>query len=155
MKRKYLEKEVLLKLKEQYPDVVQYDEEAAEPIVMVNADSILDVMKTLRDDYNFDMLSAVTAIDYPENFQVAYDLASRTDYKEVMVKVLLDREKPEVESMTQLWPEIDFQEREEYDLMGITFLHHPNLTRIMMPDDFVGHPLRKDFKQAARDGETK
>ena len=62
------------------------------------------------------------------------------------VKLLLDRVRPEVESVSPIWPTADWHEREAFDLMGVSFLNHPNAFRILMPDDWVGHPLRKDYR---------
>jgi len=72
--------------------------------------------------------------------------------QELRVKVSLDRRQPEVASLTALWPAAEVQEREVYDLMGVNFNGHPNLQRILCPDDFSGHPLRKDFQLAATEG---
>ncbi len=113
--------------------------------VIVEADNLLDFLQLLQRKYNFDMMCNLTAVDYKDHFEVVYDLVSREKRWELMVKVILDRQKPRIPSVTELYPEADFQEREQYDLMGIKFLHHHNLRRILLPDDFIGHPLRKDF----------
>jgi NADH-quinone oxidoreductase subunit C len=65
------------------------------------------------------------------------------------VKVVLDRAHPQVESVGDLWPAAQWHEREAFDLMGVTFLHHPDLSRILMPEDWIGHPLRKDYPYPA------
>lgn len=99
----------------------------------------------------FDYLSDVTAVDYEgEGFQVVYHLLSlgrnvdRTQ-RRLVVKLNVPREKPHTPSVVHLWPTADFHEREVYDLMGIVFDGHPDLRRILMREDWVGHPLRKDY----------
>lgn len=90
----------------------------------------------------------VTAVDwYPSapRFQVSYHVCSHR-YKEVLrLRVLLNEADPAVDSITPVWPGANYYEREVFDLFGIRFEGHPNLRRIMMPDDWVGHPLRKDY----------
>jgi NADH-quinone oxidoreductase subunit C len=101
--------------------------------------------------YNF--FEDVTAVDwFPSSprFQLSYHIVSHTYKERIRLRVLLndtnqDGNAPSVESITSLWPAANFYEREVFDLFGISFAGHPNLRRIMMPDDWQGHPLRKDF----------
>jgi NADH-quinone oxidoreductase subunit C len=96
--------------------------------------------------YNF--LEDVTAVDwFPSSprFQVSYHIVSHTYKERIRLRVMLDGEAPAVESITSIWPSANFYEREVFDLFGIRFEGHPNLRRIMMPDDWEGHPLRKDY----------
>jgi NADH-quinone oxidoreductase subunit C len=96
--------------------------------------------------YNF--LEDVTAVDWlPDapRFQVSYHIVSHTLKERIRLRVFLDAAEPTVESITQVWPSANYYEREVFDLFGITFTQHPNLRRIMMPDDWQGHPLRKDY----------
>jgi len=96
--------------------------------------------------YNF--LDDLTAVDwYPSTprFQVTYHLLSHRYKEHIRLRVLLDEANPSVESMMSVWPAANFYEREVFDLFGIRFEGHPNLRRIMMPDDWEGHPLRKDY----------
>lgn len=113
----------------------------------VEAADLLDTMRELRESpiLSFDRVANITAVDYKDYIEMVYMLYSRRFDKWVTVKCRLDREAPEVESMTQLWAGVEFEEREIYDLMGVTFLHHPDLRRILMPDNYTAHPLRKDF----------
>ncbi len=96
--------------------------------------------------YNF--FEDVTAVDwFPSSprFQLSYHILSHL-YKEcIRLRVMVDGEAPAVESITSVWPSANFYEREVYDLFGIRFEGHPDLRRIMMPDDWQGHPLRKDY----------
>lgn len=96
--------------------------------------------------YNF--LEDVTAVDwYPSEprFQVTYHIVSHRLKQRVRLAALLDGEDPVIDSITSVWPSANFYEREVWDLFGIRFVGHPNLTRIMMPTDWKGHPLRKDY----------
>ncbi len=96
--------------------------------------------------YNF--FEDMTAVDWfpaSPRFQLSYQLLSHTLKAYVRVRVLLDEADPAVESITSLWPAANFYEREVFDLFGIRFDGHPNLRRILLPDDFEGHPLRKDY----------
>jgi NADH-quinone oxidoreductase subunit C len=96
--------------------------------------------------YNF--LEDVTAVDwFPSSprFQLSYHIVSHIYKERVRLRVLLDGEAPAIESITSVWPSANFYEREVFDLFGVRFEEHPNLRRIMMPDDWQGHPLRKDY----------
>jgi NADH-quinone oxidoreductase subunit C len=96
--------------------------------------------------YNF--FEDVTAVDlFPSTprFQLSYHILSHIYKERIRLRVLLDGESPAVESITAVWPGANFYEREVFDLFGVRFEGHPNLRRIMMPDDWQGHPLRKDY----------
>ena len=143
---KYYDKEKLELLKAQF-DTAEYDAEQAEPAIYIGKEQLLGLMRVLRETptYAFDRMSNLTAVDYKEYFEMVYSLYSRRFDMWITVKVKLDHDKPEVESMTQIWEGTNFEERETYDLMGINFIHHPDLRRILMPDNYDAHPLRKDF----------
>jgi len=96
--------------------------------------------------YNF--FEDVTGVDwYPAapRFQLSYHIVSHIYKERIRLRVLVDGESPAVESITAVWPAANFYEREVFDLFGVRFEGHPNLRRIMMPDDWQGHPLRKDY----------
>jgi len=96
--------------------------------------------------YNF--LEDVTAVDwYPSEprFQITYHILSMTLKERIRLTVRLDGEDASIDSITSVWPSANFYEREVFDLFGVRFSGHPNLTRIMMPTDWNGHPLRKDY----------
>jgi len=108
--------------------------------------------KWLRDDprWSFDFLSDVTAIDWllrgeGPRFENVIHLYSIAKHHRVRLTTPIESDPPEVASVSNLWPTANFHERETFDLYGIVYIGHPNLTRILMPDDWVGHPLRKDF----------
>ena len=96
--------------------------------------------------YNF--LEDLTAVDWVPSsprFQVSYHILSHSYKEYIRLSVLLDGAEPSVETMTTVWPSANYYEREVFDLFGIDFKGHPNLRRILMPDDWEGHPLRKDY----------
>jgi NADH-quinone oxidoreductase subunit C len=96
--------------------------------------------------YNF--FEDMTAVDwFPSSprFQLSYHILSHCYRERIRLRVLLEEASPTVESITPVWPAANFYEREVFDLFGIRFEKHPNLRRILMPDDWVGHPLRKDY----------
>ncbi len=115
--------------------------------IYVAAENIIAATTAVQKaGYNF--LEDVTAVDwYPSEprFQVTYHIVSMKLKERIRLAVLLEGEDPSVESITSVWPSANFYEREVWDLFGIRFPGHPNLTRIMMPTDWEGHPLRKDY----------
>lgn len=97
----------------------------------------------------FDMLTCITGIDNGtevNSMEVIYHLYSIPFNRAVMLKVILPRENPEVETITTIWKSANWLEREVYDMFGINFINHPDLRRILMPADWKGYPLRKDYK---------
>ena len=96
----------------------------------------------------FNFLADVTCVDWYPNqprFQIVYHLLSHTLKQRLRFSVLVDENDPSVDSITPVWPAANFSEREIFDLFGVRFGGHPNLRRILLPDDFQGNPLRKDF----------
>ena len=118
--------------------------------IVLQRESLREACALLRDDpqTQFNFLSDITCVDwYPSEprFEVVYSLLSIPRKDRVRIKVRLAGSDPNVESLTSLWPGANFFEREVFDLFGIRFNGHPYLRRIMMPDDWEGHPLRKDY----------
>jgi NADH-quinone oxidoreductase subunit C len=112
---------------------------------------ITEVCRTMRDDdaLRFELCSSVSAVDYlgsdARRLHVSYHLLSMTYRRRVRLEVAVSAEEPYVPSVTSVYPTADWQERETYDMFGVVFDGHPNLTRILMPDDWEGHPQRKDY----------
>jgi NADH-quinone oxidoreductase subunit C len=109
---------------------------------------IVSVCGFLKREQQFIRLSTVTAVDrYPAapRFDVVYHLHSIERNERLRLKCRLDGDSPEIESVTSVWRSANWYEREVFDLFGIAFRNHPDLRRIMMPDDWEGHPLRKDY----------
>ncbi len=116
----------------------------------VPADRLIEICRVLRDEapYHMDYCSFVSAIDRPQQSQleVVYHLFSMATGDQMLLKVRLPRDQARVASVTPLWSGANWHERETYDLFGIAFEGHPDLRRIMMTDDWQGHPLRKDYQ---------
>jgi NADH-quinone oxidoreductase subunit C len=116
--------------------------------VYVARESIREACQRLKDAGMVDFLSDLTCADYHPSeprFEVAYHLLSMKRKERVRLKVKLEGGDAAVESVTSVWPAAGFFEREVFDLFGIHFLGNPDLRRIMLPDDWEGHPLRKDY----------
>ncbi|MBX7145206.1 MAG: NADH-quinone oxidoreductase subunit C [Oligoflexia bacterium] len=125
--------------------------ELGDVVISVERSQLKDLFQILRHDTQlaFDFFVSVTAVDWmdqrSERFELVYHLMSSAHLYRLRVKVCLPEEKPEIESAVALWPGADFMERECWDMYGIVFKGHPDLRRILMYEEFVGHPLRKDY----------
>jgi NADH-quinone oxidoreductase subunit C len=120
--------------------------------VLVKTEDLVAVAGFLKSapGFEFDFLCAITGVDYKEYFELVYQLTSLKNNQSLILKTQCrDRENPVMPSLTGLWQGADFQEREIYDLLGIKFEGHPDLTRIFLWDGFKGHPLRKDYTNGA------
>lgn len=124
------------------------ERDAHRPYVVIHSSRWLQAALTLRDheELRCNYLRNLSGVDQETHLEVAYHLLSLTNKHEYCVKVKTDREQPSIPSVAPVWATADWNEREVYDLLGIDFPGHPNLVRIMMPDDWVGHPLRKDYE---------
>jgi NADH-quinone oxidoreductase subunit C len=116
----------------------------------IDRHSLREACVALRDDPStqFNFLADITCVDwYPSEprFEVVYSLLSHSKKQRIRIKVKLSGEDTVVDSLTELWPGADMFEREVFDLFGIRFQGHPYMRRLMMPDDWKGHPLRKDY----------
>ena len=141
-----------------FPGVVTPDARAGFSGFIVEKDSLIEVATTIRDEMGFDLLTAVTGVDYlPENkMEVVYHAYKTTGGPGLVFKVQVPRVDPvEVPSLIHLWPGVDLQEREAWDLLGIKFTGHPDLRRILMWEGFEGHPMRKDWKEGFYEEDTK
>ncbi len=119
---------------------------------LVSREKIFELAKFLKEDpeLDFNILMDLTAVDYlkmekPYRYEVVYHFFSLAKKHRVRIKVPLTEENPSVATLTSLWPIANWFEREVWDMFGIRFEGHPNLKRIMMYEEFVGHPLRKDY----------
>ncbi|MBN1161898.1 MAG: NADH-quinone oxidoreductase subunit C [Dehalococcoidales bacterium] len=140
-------KEIISQLSDKFPGVI---EEAGQDSVLVKSDSLPAVAEHLKTaaGFKFDYLNYITAVDYYQYFEVVYQMTSLEHNHSAILKVRCHtRDNPTVPSLIGIYQGADFQEREIYDLMGITFEGHPNLKRIFLWEGFDGHPLRKDWNQ--------
>jgi NADH-quinone oxidoreductase subunit C len=130
-----------------FPDKVTEDPAKNDfyPAVLVPAEDLLEVLAWVKNDLKLDHLANISSVDQKETFEVVYHLHSFYGPDQLQLKVSVPRGVASVPSAFGLYATADWQEREIFDLMGISFTGHPNLQRILMPDDYPGHPLRKDF----------
>ena len=117
--------------------------------VVVPRESIVDVCSTLKDEHGFDLLADICGADRgPEEeprFVVNYHLFSTTHFGRLRLKVRVSEEDPKIHTVSHLWRTADWHERETFDMFGVIFDGHPDLRRILLPSDFDGHALRKDY----------
>jgi NADH-quinone oxidoreductase subunit C len=115
--------------------------------IEVDPANVVNALRRLKDNLGFERLSTVTCVDrYPAEprFEIVYHLQAIAGSQRLRLKARISGEDPTIESAFSVYRSANWYEREVFDLFGVRFLNHPNLTRIMMPDDWVGHPLRKD-----------
>jgi NADH-quinone oxidoreductase subunit C len=147
--------EVADALAQAYPNVAQAIERSivdrGELTLHVRREKLRDLAQPLRDDQDlrFELLSSLSGVHYPmdagRELHVVYELTSMTHNRRIRLEVAAPDDDPHVPSVVSVWPTADFQERETWDMFGVIFDGHPALTRIMMPDDWPGHPQRKDY----------
>jgi len=156
-------------LKQQFPEhITGFNLEALDPWIEISPQGLVEVCKYLRDapDLRFNMLNCITVVDYFEpdpkkaaklewepHLEVVYHLWSLPHKRSLVLKVMLPRWKegregqlPELPTVSSVWRTADWHEREVYDLSGVMFNGHPDLRRILCPEDWVGYPLRKDYE---------
>jgi len=141
-------KEVFETLKNRVPEAVkEFHDETTDPYILIEPGRVREVMRTLRDEptLGFDMLLLVTGVDRLDRFEVVYHLTSLRHGHRIALKAVLPRDDPHIGSVAEIYPAANWHERETYDLLGIVFDGHPDMRRILLPDDWEGHPLRKDY----------
>ena len=120
-----------------------------EPHVFVKPEQIVEALTLLRDAHSFELMSTLTAVDYwPQEsprFHLIYQMTSLANNLSLQLRVPVDGANPRVPTVTRVYANANWREREAWDMFGIVFDGHPNLTRILLPPDFVGHALRKDY----------
>jgi NADH-quinone oxidoreductase subunit C len=95
---------------------------------------------------SFNYLFCLTCIDWKTHLTMVYHLSGTTHRQSIVLKIKLDREQPSINTVSDIWRTAEFHEREVFELFGVNFLHHPDLRRLILTDDFEGFPLRKDFE---------
>jgi NADH-quinone oxidoreductase subunit C len=161
--------EIIAVLEEKFPGRIKSKQpDAIDPSVVIEANDLPEICLFLRDDrrLKFEFLNCISGVDYLEpdpkkapkagfesHFEVVYHLSSFTHRHRFVLKIVLPRWKdnkpgeiPEVPSVASIWRTADWHEREVYDLSGVRFMGHPDLRRILLSEDWVGHPLRKDYE---------
>lgn len=145
------QQEIFEKLREKFGEaIIEFREEkASDLVIIVSPDKIDEICFHLRDgdEFQFDFLNCISGLDNQDKtLSVAYNLFSFRKKHKLTLKVIVPREKPDVKSVTGVWITANWHEREAYDIIGINFVGHPDLRRILLPYDWDGHPLRKDYE---------
>ena len=144
-------KEIFDHLKSKFGEaVIEFkDDKPVDSYIIVSADKIDEISYYLRDfeDFQFDSLSCLSGIDYGDGkLGVTYHLFSYAKRHKVILKVIVPADIPDVKTVSEVWQTANWHEREAYDMIGIKFEGHKDLRRILLEDDWEGHPLRKDFQ---------
>lgn len=113
----------------------------------VEREHLVAVCHFLRDQLGFDLLTSISGVDMLDHLETVYHIRSITHNQLIQLKVRLDNQKPDVDSVASIWPTANWLERETYDMFGIHFAGHPDLRRMLLDDDFEGYPLLKSFHQ--------
>ncbi len=135
-------------LQEALPDaVVEVIEDGTHPFVRVQGEKIVEAARVLREKCGAEMLHQVSGMDFEDRYEVVYHFARLASPAEFFcLKVSLPRDNPQLPSLANEWRAANWGERETWDLMGIRFIGHPHHYRILLSEDWVGHPLRKDYQ---------
>ena len=127
--------------------ILEIVEKKPDPWMVVEPAALVEVCQHLKDDAEtaFDCLSNESGVDYKDRIEVVYHLFSYQHRHQVVLKVKLPRDGASVPTLENVWSSANWMEREIYDLLGVNFEGHSDLRRLLMPEDWIGHPLRKDF----------
>ena len=115
-------------------------------MVQVPADNWKSISLKLITERNFDFLFCVTCVDFKTHLTMVYHLRSMQTDETVVIKIQLNRDQPEVATVSDIWRTAEFHEREAFEMFGVQFTGHPDLRKLILPDDFEGFPMRKDFE---------
>jgi NADH-quinone oxidoreductase subunit C len=144
--------EIIQKLKNKFPEnILDANPDGVEAFIKIAPTDVLEVITFLKEDpeIKMDLLNLVTGVDWNEDnrMEIVYHLSSMVfQSHKLAVHAFMDRKNPKVASLCSLYGTANWHERETYDLLGIVFEGHPDLRRLLLPDDWEGHPLRKDYK---------
>lgn len=125
-----------------------FDETGEFLTAVIPSEDLLPLMNTLRtkSEFDFDFLFCLTCIDWKDHLMMVYHLLSKTHQHTLVIKAkIADRNNAQIETVCNIWRTAEFHEREVFDLFGVKFINHPDLRRLFLSDDWVGHPLRKDY----------
>lgn len=124
-----------------------FDESGEWLNVTIGAKDWKPFAQSLRhSSFDFDYLFCLTCVDWKTHLGMVYHLSSTTYRHTIVIKATLDRAQPQIETVSDIWRTAEFHEREVFEMFGVVFLHHPDLRRLILTDDFEGYPLRKDFE---------
>lgn len=141
--------EIHKRIQEKFPNsiVKLVSDQPGDQFVVIKSQAIKEICKFLRDDQDlqFDFLDCVTGVDDRETIWCVYHIYSIKKNHNVILKADVGKESPKIDSVVSIWETANWHEREAYDMLGIHFEGHPDLRRILLPEDWEGHPLRKDY----------
>jgi NADH-quinone oxidoreductase subunit C len=138
----------------QFPDQVHgLEEHQGQVTLEIRRDKVVEILRTLRDEHAFSMLTDLCALDFqgyaagpiPERFAVVYHLYSYDKNERIRIRAFIPEADPSIESAASLWKAANWAEREAWDMMGISFRGHPDLRRILLPENYGSHPHRKEY----------
>jgi len=137
-------------LKEKFPeDVLELNTESRDNWFSINAGKLREISEFLKSDaeLSFNYLIAVLGVDEVERIASVYILYRLKDSQQIIMKVFLEKDNPKIDTVSDIWSAAEWHEREMFDLLGIEFEGHPDLRRILLPTDWEGYPLLKDYKE--------
>lgn len=136
-------------LKTIFPFAEQSAQKSGDVSYVIPSDKLLSVCSELKTKHGFETLSCLTGTDRKNCFEIVYHLFSYANRESLTLRAHIQKnaEVHEIDSVCGVWPSANWMERETFDMLGIEFRGHPNLKRILMPEDWVGHPLRKDYAE--------
>ncbi len=135
-------------INEKFPSIqLESHQDVEWPVFRVPSEDLVNFCSLLKEspELLFDYLACITGVDWNDRFEVVYHIQSLLYNFKIVLKVNVDRRNPSIPSVTGIWAGADFQEREVYDMFGIIIEGHPNLRRILLPEEWEGFPLRKDY----------
>ena len=147
---------IVEKVKGRFPEaVIESHSALGDLTIQIQKEEIVGICRFLHDDpdLDFDHITDICSVDFPEDqerYEVVYHFYSIRKNQRIRLKARVSEDEPEIDSVCSIWKGANFLERETYDMMGIVFRNHPDHRRILMPDDFEGWPLRKDFPTEGR-----
>jgi NADH-quinone oxidoreductase subunit C len=144
--------QILERVKQKFGDrVLELSDKKPDPFVVLDPKAIVEVGRFMKEDPELamDCLSNESGVDYKDRIEVVYHLFSYKHRHTAVLKVKLPRENPAVATVESIWKSANWMEREIFDLLGVNFEGHSDMRRILMPEDWIGHPLRKDFVEPA------
>ncbi|MEW5759613.1 MAG: NADH-quinone oxidoreductase subunit C [Candidatus Thermoplasmatota archaeon] len=142
-------KEIIEELKEKFPNI---EINLTEKSIICKAEKslLIGIAKELKK--NFEHLSAIIGVEYENNYEVVYEFFSYKNLYSLELRIQIDKNEPNIQSLTSLWLGAEYHEREAYDMFGITFEGNKNLERVLLPKDWSLFPLRKEFKLGEKHG---
>ena len=138
--------ELKIKITEIHPEAI-IDESGEWLNITVEPAAFRSFAEEVRmDTMDLDYMFCLTCVDWKTHLTMVYHLSSTTYRHNIVIKVKLDRNKPEIDTICDIWRTAELHEREVFEMFGVVFLNHPDLRLLILPDDFVGYPMRKDFE---------